>query len=775
MKLQSVIERLHALRRRLLRRILALGISRLVLVGVGLIFLTLLLDWALDLPRAVRAVLLVGGLALLAWQAVLHLIRPLRRKPDIDELALMAERADPQLNDQVISAIQLERDLENGTAVESPELIKATISDTAQRFGKHTFRNAVNLKPTVKPMLLAGAALLATGALAASFPDVASLWFRRQVLLSNDQWPREHDLIITIVDMEKFDPVTSDDGSEITLHVSERTPLQIQVHNAKGALPPEVELMTTFEGQENELQQIAMGRSQGSEIFQHIFPPLVRSLSFYAEGGDDDDERPIYHVKVARAPRVTRFWADYDPPSYTGMEKRNLPDANITAPEGTRITMHFEVNMPTSVFELAFENRGAEVLTPGENGQFTHSFVLDSNDFYSYRIKGANGVNSPDVPRYVITCSTDLPPRVAIDMPRSSNLILTPNALVPLRGVASDDYGITAIELRLGEDGQNLTLPAQKFEGDSLLQPLGSRQVSFFHPLAIDQIVLPAREANADNPPRPERNVAEGDRLAFRFLVADNRRTSAQPDPHRTFGDYEYNAIILSPEDLQRELAQRQARLRGRVDDLHQLVEARLLEMDDLLKSLRSNGPQGAEGQARFWKLDQDQNRISVELKASARQFIVAYDGYLWNRVEEGALTDNMISELGAAWRKGTTEDVFKIYGEAVDAVRPLVDELEVMGRLTAILDLFISTAAELSPEVQRQVSRAALVNNHEDRLDRLAEAQDLERRLRDDLVTLKAKLEAWEDYLDVVQKLRSLLDQQQGIREKIEDLTNKK
>jgi hypothetical protein len=42
-------------------------------------------------------------------------------------------------------------------------------------------------------------------------------------------------------------------------------------------------------------------------------------------------------------------------------------------------------------------------------------------------------------------------------------------------------------------------------------------------------------------------------------------------------------------------------------------------------------------------------------------------------------------------------------------------------------------------------------------------------------LLLLKSKLEAWEDYLVVVQKLRNLLDQQRGIRAEIEELTNKK
>jgi hypothetical protein len=221
-------------------------------------------------------------------------------------------------------------------------------------------------------------------------------------------------------------------------------------------------------------------------------------------------------------------------------------------------------------------------------------------------------------------------------------------------------------------------------------------------------------------------------------------------------------------------MAQRQSRLRNRVEEIQHLTEARLLDLESVVAALRG-GSDGEEEKTQLWKLEQDQNRISVELKASSRQFIGAYDAYLWNRVDEGALTDNMISNLSRAWRTGKTDDPFKVYGEAVSAVRPLVDEGKIMGRLTAILDLFLTTSAELSPEIQRQMSRATLMAGREDRLERLLEAQDLLRKLRDDLLLLKTKLEAWEDYLDVVQKLRNLLDQQRGIRAEIEELTNKK
>lgn len=773
MELQSVVARLEAISRRLLLLILSSGLSRIILALTGLAAFTFLLDYSLDLPRPVRIVVLLLAAGILAIQAVRHLVLPLSGKPTLDELALMAERADPGLNDQLISAIQLDRDLRAGTAVESPELIRKLVDETARKLERYDFRRAVDLRPARKPLLLALLAVAAASGVAAYRADLADIWFRRQILIQDTAWPRRHHLILMVLDEAKYDPAISEDGRTVTLHVSERTPLQVRVTDARGDLPDEVELVTRFDG-DDEPQRIAMGRTQGNDYFQHIFPPLVRSVSFHAVGGDDRDDHPRYVVNVARAPRITRYYAEYAPPPYTGMEPRTLPDANISAPEGTRITMHFEANMPLQTFDLVFDSQGTASLSPAPDGSYRYSFVVENNDFYTYQLRGENGVSSVDGPRYVVTAQTDQPPRVAVDMPRTTSLLLTPRALLPFRGTATDDYGVTSLAIRWGEDPRDLSHGEIPIEGNSLLSPPGSRQIPFFHVLELADLELPARPARADSSAREQGPVQAGDRLALRFLVTDNRSTGAVPEPHRTFGDYEYLVQVLSPEDLEREMGQRQSRLRSRVEEIQHLVEARLLEVDAAAADLRGEDG-GDDIQSLLWKLEQDQNRITVELKASSRQFITAYDSYLWNRVEEGALTNNMILNLSRSWRAGRTDDPFRIYGEAVAAVRPLVNETEMMGRLTAILDIFLATAAELSPEVQRQISRAALMTSRDDRLDRVLESRELMRRLRDALILLKTKLEAWEDYLDVVQKLRNLLDQQKGIRERIEDLTNRK
>lgn len=774
MELRSVIARLQALSRRLLLRILLTGGPRLIAIACGLAGFTLLLDYTMRLPVAVRAVLLIIALGVLGLVLVRHLLKPLLAKPSVDELALMAEKANPELKDQVISSIQLERDLDAGRAVESPDLIRATVADTAQRFKSHSFADAVSLAPCRKPALIAVATVVLLGGFGFAYPDTFGLWARRQLLLQDVPWPREHTLVINILDMERFDPTFEDDGRRVILHVPERTPLQVQVTEKDGKLPEEVDLVVSQLGDDDE-QHISMGRTQKNDYFQHIFPPLMRSLVIHAEGGDDDDGVPEYVIHVDKAPRVTRFWADYQYPEYTGLQDRSLPDANISAPEGTRITMHFEVNMALLDFGLEVESAGVISMSKGPKGNFTHSFVVEGNDFYTYRLKGDNGVQSADVPRYVITAEADQAPRVNVEMPGFTTLFVTPNATIPLKGVATDDYGVTEVGIRWGEDAKKLEDGKVAFaDADLVGAQLGEPKIPFFHSLEMTTVIMPERKPEGD-PARPARPVQVGDRFSFRFLAADNRKTSSQPDPHRTFGDYEYQVQVLSSEELQRELAQRQVRLRTRVRDIAALVETRMTDTQELIASVREDKTDADKLQTRLWGVEQDQHRISIELQATTRQFMRVYDGYLWNRIDEGALTEKVIGLLSLAYRSGEAEDVFQVYGNAVKKVKPLVDDSTIIGRLTGIMELLLRSGSERSPEVRRRLQRASLVAAKDDRLAQLESAFDLQKLLHNDVMLLIEKLEAWEDYLDVIQGFKDLLELQRGIHTDIKKLTKKK
>jgi hypothetical protein len=769
MNFDTITGRLASLGRKKKILVAAIGGAGLLILVLALAFGTFLLDWLFRLPVGVRAFLVVASVALIAGFAVRKLLFPLGRRQTQDGLALLVERSDPALRDQLISALQLKRDLDAGRAVESPDLIRVTVEGAVAAVGSRRFGRAVSLAPALKPALAAGLmAVLGTVAWT-RFPAMAELWLNRVVLLRDQPWPKETELEVVIVDREKF-TVTEEDGRTV-IAMPEQTPLQVQVR-AHGKMPDEVELVTAPVGDPAAENRFAMGRPAARPYFQHIFPPLNQPITFYAEGGDDTDGAPLYEIRVARAPRIQRFWVDYAYPAYTGIANRTMPDANIAAPEGTRVTLHFAPNMKLLEFELALDKTGSLGLDPAADGTYATSFVVDKSEFYTYRLRGENGIGSVDAPRHVITCEPDQIPRVQIELPAANSLLCTPNATIPLRGVATDDYGVTAIAIRsgTGEDG----LPRETaLEASDVLVPLPAKKATFYRDLKVSEFHVPAASPAAPGPEGGETAAGvDKDRFRFKLLVTDNRATPGAPEPHRQFGDYEYQVQVVSAAEVERELAQRQARLRERVTEIIQLAEARQAECEQLIEAIAAGSTEGRPPVERLGAIESGQARVTSELSGITRQFQRVFDGYLYNRLDPGNLTEKLLVVMAGLYRSAPEIDVFKIYGEAISTVRPQANEGELMGRLTLIMELFIRTAAERSPEVSRRLAQAGLVLGKADAISFLRGAVEMEKLLVEDLRALEEKLEAWEDYLDIVQGFKDLLELQRGIRKKAEQLT---
>ena len=131
------------------------GISRLILTFSALVCLTFSLDWIFHLPVGVRIFFLAAGSVLLLIILVRKLFRPLGVPITDDDLALMVERSHPELNDRLISAIQLAREpqqvpsgsIKKDSSYNSPELVSELLAD-AKRATESVDFNRVLVKVT---------------------------------------------------------------------------------------------------------------------------------------------------------------------------------------------------------------------------------------------------------------------------------------------------------------------------------------------------------------------------------------------------------------------------------------------------------------------------------------------------------------------------------------------------------------------------------------------------------------------------------------------------
>lgn len=119
---EQLVQRLEALRSGLRKACLVDGFARLVIAAVAGMLAAIVLDYIFFRPFsgmsiAFRFVLLgcfLGTVFYLVWR---RLLAPLAVPLSVDDMALSVEREFPQLNDSLISTIQLTRMMANETAV----------------------------------------------------------------------------------------------------------------------------------------------------------------------------------------------------------------------------------------------------------------------------------------------------------------------------------------------------------------------------------------------------------------------------------------------------------------------------------------------------------------------------------------------------------------------------------------------------------------------------------------------------------------------------------
>ncbi|MGE4004028.1 MAG: hypothetical protein AB7I48_27910, partial [Planctomycetaceae bacterium] len=185
---------LQGLRGRIRRYVLVEGVSLVVVVLAGLFWVSYLADWAyfrmsrLELPGWLRAAFLavmvcslVAGM--LTW-IVARLLRRLRSRA----LALVLERRFPELDDRLITAVELvEGDEEDETPLRSA-MQRRTITDAARAARELDLTSVFDRRPLQRS--LAGAILFLVSIAGLGIADAAAVhrWYTAFVLGRENYW-----------------------------------------------------------------------------------------------------------------------------------------------------------------------------------------------------------------------------------------------------------------------------------------------------------------------------------------------------------------------------------------------------------------------------------------------------------------------------------------------------------------------------------------------------------------------------------------------------------
>ena len=621
---------LGRLRGRLLRQVFWFGLGRALLVlSVWLLF-AFLVDWTLHVPAGVRILhfaVLLGLPVLVLWR---DLVRRLRQVPDTPGLALLVERAHPELHQLLVSAVQLRDDAPVPGSEIDPALVARVIEEAEARARELDLSGTADPRPSRTAFLLGGLAAVLAAATLTLQEDAARIFFAR-IAGGSTPWPQNTHLVVEI----PLEGELHRSRELLELAVARGSDLPIVVR-AEGQVPDEVRLAFTG-GHE------ALLGSAGRDVFRTLLRSVQEDLEFHVEGGDDRDGTPLVRIRVLQPPDVSSIAVRIVPPKYSGLVERVEFDRDVQVLADSKLRIHVlpdpadargvarllprdeVLELTTEVFPSPAD---AVEGTPAAQGLVFELLARESLR-YRFELEDSTGLSNPDPGLFGIEVVDDRAPDVDVLAPARGEVESVVGGALPLKLIASDDFGLGPLSWR---SITTSTADAQPFERvlqpESLptqeAEPRGrssrSGRVAAF---ARDRI-----EVNAlfgASPP------VEGEVFQIDVAAADNREPVAQETRSAPL-----RLRVVSADEFLRRIQDRLARVRGKVEALATLLADKQAYTRDLLASLESDEPGRADSSGLHTALV-GARRVEGDAQALTREVASIAEALLYSRLDERA------------------------------------------------------------------------------------------------------------------------------------------
>ncbi len=305
------------------------GIALLVAVLGVSFWVSLALDWFFEPPSALRVALLIVVALLLAWEAYWFILRRIFVHLADRSLALVLERRFTDFRDSLVTSVELSQALPDAASFD-PEMLARTQQQALAGAAHLPLSRVFDLGKLARRAALALALLAALVIFGVTESQALGIWARRNLMLSNEVWPRKTHLVVAGFDADGHTKIAR--GGDLELIV--------QADAAPGRDVPEIVEIRYVEGSSRGRE--TMGRSGNAIVgegalqdYTHTFKAVLTPLEFYVRGGDDR-LGPLY-VDVVDRPTVGQMIMHCEYPEYMHRESRDLPVAGaMSVPRGTR-------------------------------------------------------------------------------------------------------------------------------------------------------------------------------------------------------------------------------------------------------------------------------------------------------------------------------------------------------------------------------------------------------------------------------------------------------
>ncbi|MCB0727310.1 MAG: hypothetical protein KDD00_07595, partial [Ignavibacteriae bacterium] len=324
----------------------------------------------------------------------------------------------------------------SASTVFSEDLINADIMDVKWRADDLDLGSVVNFSNLKKPFFVLIAAILINVISFSIFPSQMFASVNRIVNHNFEFIDNEHGITFEVFPGNT--EVASGDKLDIVISVNS---------NKQGYKVDELEFYTkqiTADGYEllsdPKLIQITPDGNFKTTI-DNINSELLYFVQFKNVKSDE------YRIEVSEHPIVKTFTIKIDPPEFTGVPSRTLPEneGDFFCPEGSTVSFDLKANMELSAAGIVLNNNYSGFQVNGDAAGGT--VVIRESGTYKFSLKDLNGNENRNSVYYKIKVMNDEAPTIAIIEPAQTNYVLNGENELLLRARITDDYGFSKLVL----------------------------------------------------------------------------------------------------------------------------------------------------------------------------------------------------------------------------------------------------------------------------------------------------------------------------------------
>jgi hypothetical protein len=555
---EQVVGRLISVGRRLRAYAVAAGAASVMVFLLLAASGQLALDYALRLPLDMRAALL-GVIVLSACYLIYARIWvPLQFSYGPREMAKLVERRHPQLKSVLVSSVEFAAGEIGSQESNSPELAALVLDEACRDAQSVRFRSVLRHGRARNALLTVIVVLGCCVSAFAAKPEFMSLWFERNVLLGDAEWPKRTRLVL--------------DASSRDLTGARGDDLEIRAH-AVGEVPREVDVIFEYlSGKSGRETMVAVGERG----FRYTFVRVQEAFRFRLVGGDDATD--WYDATLAERPRVQEVTISVTPPGYTGVDSFTLPAGQraVEVLKGAEVTLDVQLNKPAVRADL-MSGQDLVATASGAGSSWSLTMSPDVTRTYHFALEDEIGLENKRPVRFSVRVLKDAAPRVRLKVPGVSDMI-TPQAILPLEVSVSDTYGIARAELvhqvvREGYEPESSELDGFK-AGMTKFDVRLHWPAATVAPVAGDRVVLFATAADYDDVSGP--NESNSSAVSFRVVTGEELLSELARREHEYRQEFE--RVIEQQEELRSQLLSLVRRIRGSDESLDLVSRANSLE-----------------------------------------------------------------------------------------------------------------------------------------------------------------------------------------------------